>query len=127
MEKLTATRQHNSDHLLWGQNNSLYKTSASRTCKCAISEQRGINATNRIKAANSLPLDGKSVLDCPLGPSSVEEQAEDWESGWSSRRTNQSLLASEEEGVDQEWEACRFPPELPERKAPANTKTPAQS
>lgn len=57
----------------------------------------------------------------------MEEQAEDWESGWSTRRTNQSLLASEEEGMDQEWEACRFPPELPERKAAANTKTPAQS
>ena len=101
--------------------------SASRTCKCAISLQRGINATNRIKAANSLPLDGKSVLDCPLGPSSVQEQAEDWESGWSARRTNQSPLALEEEDVDQEWEACRFPPARPERKVAANTEIPTQS
>lgn len=57
----------------------------------------------------------------------MEEQAEDWESGWSTRRTNQSLLASEEEGMDQEWEACKFPPELPESKAAANTEIPAQS
>ena len=101
--------------------------SASRTCKCAISQQRGINATNRIKAANSLPLDGKSVLDCSLGSSSVEEQAEDWESGWSARRTNQSLLALEEESADEKWEVCRFPPELPESKAAANTEIPAQA
>lgn len=56
----------------------------------------------------------------------MEEQAGDWESGWSARRTNQSLLALGE-GVGQEWEACRFPPELPERKAAANTETLAQS
>ena len=57
----------------------------------------------------------------------MEEQAEDWESGWSARRTNQSLLALEEEGVDQEWEVCRFPPERPERKVAANTEIPTQS
>ena len=57
----------------------------------------------------------------------MEEQAEDWESEWSVRRTNQSLLVWEEEGVDQEWEACSFPPKLPKRKAADNTEIPTQS
>lgn len=87
---------------------------------------KGDHCTNRMKAANSLSLDGKSVPDCPRGPSTVEEQAEDWESGWSARRISPSLLALEEEGVGQEWEACRFPPELPESKVAADTEIPAQ-